>query len=232
LHWVKQLLTYTMPSSSYRWGALWHSLKGPLLIRLVWSILQNFFCRQGADLRRRAVQRHRGRLPTASQSGWADFVVGTRRGHLVPVDQLDQVRFVVAHWMHEHFGGKLKSFRFSISNRWSFRHLMISISGKLFCCLQLETNRIICVLKIGYFPSADSGKSRFRSWQGLTLFSRFYGNTIKQVISSSSSSLIETLDDLDQLAYNQFMSVLQATVHQQTNGLVKKLTHFCLYCDR
>jgi len=26
------------------------------------------------------------------------------------------------------------------------------------------------------------------------------------------------LDDLDQLAYNQFMSVLQATVQQQTNG--------------
>jgi flagellar biosynthesis chaperone FliJ len=41
-----------------------------------------------------------------------------------------------------------------------------------------------------------------------------------QVISSGKSSLVETLDDLDQLAYNQFMSVLQATVQQQTSGLV------------
>ena len=52
----------------------------------------------------------------------------------------------------------------------------------------------------------------------LTNLIRFYGNTIKQVISSNKSTLIETLDDLDQLAYNQFMSVLQATVQQQTSG--------------
>ena len=32
----------------------------------------------------------------------------------------------------------------------------------------------------------------------------------------ASGSLVQTLDDLDQLAYKQFISVLQTTVAQQT----------------
>ncbi len=42
---------------------------------------------------------------------------------------------------------------------------------------------------------------------------RFYMGTIKQIIPETGA-LLQTLADLDQLAYKQFLSVLQTTVHQ------------------
>ena len=52
----------------------------------------------------------------------------------------------------------------------------------------------------------------------LTNLLRFYASTIKQVVPAKAA-LISTLDDLDQMAYSQFISVLQATVQQQTNSM-------------
>lgn len=49
----------------------------------------------------------------------------------------------------------------------------------------------------------------------LTNLIRFYTSTIKQVVSPNAS-LIQALEDLEQLAYKQFLSVLQTTVAQQT----------------
>lgn len=49
----------------------------------------------------------------------------------------------------------------------------------------------------------------------LTNLIRFYLGTIKQVVPASAP-LVLALEDLDQLAYKQFVSVLQTTVAQQT----------------
>ena len=51
----------------------------------------------------------------------------------------------------------------------------------------------------------------------LTNLIRFYCGTIGHVIPKTSA-LIEMLDDLDQLAYTQFLSVLQASVTHQTSS--------------
>ena len=51
----------------------------------------------------------------------------------------------------------------------------------------------------------------------LTNLIRFYASTIKQVVSQSST-LVMILQDLEQLAFKQFMSVLQATVQQQRSN--------------
>ena len=59
----------------------------------------------------------------------------------------------------------------------------------------------------------------------LTNLIRFYSHTIGQVIPASSE-LIQMLEDLDQLAYSQFLSVLQASVSHQTNSkLVHEIAH-------
>lgn len=50
----------------------------------------------------------------------------------------------------------------------------------------------------------------------LTNLIRFYLGTIRQVLPSSAP-LVETLQELDKLAYKQFVSVLQSTVQQQTS---------------
>ena len=47
---------------------------------------------------------------------------------------------------------------------------------------------------------------------------RFYCNTIESVVPAKSL-LIETLKDLDEMAYKQFISVLQANVQQQTGNI-------------
>lgn len=49
----------------------------------------------------------------------------------------------------------------------------------------------------------------------LTNLIRFYSATIGQMVTGHSG-LLETLDDLDQMAYGQFLAVLQATVTHQT----------------
>ena len=51
----------------------------------------------------------------------------------------------------------------------------------------------------------------------LTNLIRFYCGTINQAIPKSSE-LISMLEDLDQLAYTQFLSVLQASVQHQTSS--------------
>ena len=51
----------------------------------------------------------------------------------------------------------------------------------------------------------------------LTNLIRFYCSTISQAIPKSSE-LISMLEDLDQLAYTQFLSVLQASVQHQTSS--------------
>ena len=51
----------------------------------------------------------------------------------------------------------------------------------------------------------------------LTNLIRFYCGTIVQVIPKNSD-LIMTLDDLDQMAYTQFISILQASVQHQTSS--------------
>ena len=51
----------------------------------------------------------------------------------------------------------------------------------------------------------------------LTNLIRFYCDTISQAIPKSSE-LISMLEDLDQLAYTQFLSVLQASVQHQTSS--------------